>query len=75
MNATWNWILDRLAENSTWRGIIGLITAAGVALKPEQADKIIAVGLALVGAINVFRKAPASPAPVPTPTPPETKPN
>lgn len=51
-----DYILERLKEPSTWRGIIALISAAGVALKPEQADKIIALGIALAGLINVFRK-------------------
>ena len=54
------WIMDRLGENSTWRGIVGLLTAAGVALKPDQADKIIAAGIAIVGVINIFRTAPPS---------------
>ena len=60
MNKTLNYILDRLSENSTWRGVIILATSAGVTLKPEQADKVIALGLALVGVINIFRKAPPS---------------
>ena len=49
-------ILERLTENSTWRGIILLITAAGVRLEPELQGQIIASGLALVGLINVIRK-------------------
>jgi hypothetical protein len=60
MSTKWNWLLDRLSENSTWRGIITLLTAAGVVLDPEKANSIIAAGLALVGVINVFRKAPPS---------------
>ena len=58
MNVKWNWLLDRLLENSTWRGIIAILTAAGVVLDPEKSNSIIAAGLALVGMINVFRKAP-----------------
>lgn len=42
-------------ENSTWRGIILLLTALGVQLSPEQQAAIITSGLALVGLINVFR--------------------
>lgn len=59
MKPTLDWILARLAENSTWRGIILLITAAGLKLAPELWDSIISVGLALVGLINVIRKAPS----------------
>lgn len=56
-----SWALNRLAENSTWRGIILLLTAAGVAISPEQAAAITSAGLALVGLINVIRKAPNAP--------------
>ena len=52
-----NWILDRLAENSTWRGIILTLTGVGIALDPEQMAKITAIGLGIVGVINIIRKA------------------
>jgi hypothetical protein len=51
-----DYILDRLSESSTWRGITLLATATGIVLSPEQVAAISAAGLALVGAINVFRK-------------------
>jgi hypothetical protein len=51
-----NILLDRLAENSTWRGLILVATALGVQLEPELQNHIVAVGLGLVGAINVLRK-------------------
>jgi len=54
------WLLARLAENSTWRGLILTATAAGIILDEQQATAITAVGLGLVGLINVFRKAPGS---------------
>ena len=53
---TINFILDRLAESSTWRGLAFVLSAAGVTLIPEQANAIAAAGMAVVGAINVFRK-------------------
>jgi hypothetical protein len=49
-------ILDKLSENSTWRGLILLATAAGVNLEPELQNQIVAAGLGLVGLINVIRK-------------------
>jgi hypothetical protein len=49
-------VLDRLSENSTWRGLILVAVALGVKLEPEMQNQIIAAGLGLVGAINVFRK-------------------
>lgn len=55
-----DWIIDRLQEPSTWRGIISLITAAGVAISPDLAAAIIAVGLAGMGLINVIRKEKAA---------------
>lgn len=48
------YIIDRLKEASTWRGIIGLITAAGVTISPEQIDKIVAAGLAIMGVIGML---------------------
>lgn len=49
-----DFILQRGKEASTWRGIVALLTAAGVALSPEQTDAIVALGLAVIGAIGVF---------------------
>lgn len=55
MSVILDWLLARLSENSTWRGLIALATASGVTLNPEQTASITAAGLALIGAINVFR--------------------
>ena len=49
-------ILDSLSQNSTWRGLILLATAAGVHMEPELQNQIVATGLGLVGLINVIRK-------------------
>jgi len=51
-----NTIVERLGENSTWRGFIFLATALGVHLEPELQGQIIAAGLSVVGLINVIRK-------------------
>lgn len=48
-------ILEYLNQQSTWKGLLGLVTAAGVILSPDQSAAIIATGMALVGLINVFR--------------------
>lgn len=53
-----NYILDRLKEGSTWRGLIMMATALGVKLEPDAANAIIAAGLAIIGVINVLRKQP-----------------
>lgn len=47
-------ILARGKEASSWRGLVALLTAIGVTLSPEQADAIVALGLAVIGAIGVF---------------------
>ena len=49
-------LLGYLKQESTWRGIIQISTALGVAIKPDQAAALIAIGTALVGLINAFKK-------------------
>jgi hypothetical protein len=49
-----DFIIERGKEASTWRGIVAIATAAGVSLEPAQADAIVALGLAVIGAIGVF---------------------
>lgn len=55
-----NWILSRLKEKSTWRGIVAVLTAVGVGLSPDQATAIVTLGVAAVGAFEVFFKDPQS---------------
>jgi len=50
------YILDRLSENSTWRGVILICTALGCQWSPEFQNQIVATGLGLTGLINVIRK-------------------
>jgi hypothetical protein len=51
-----DYILARLSENSTYRGAIFLAAALGLQLSPEHQEAIVTAALAVVGAINVFRK-------------------
>jgi len=48
------YLLDRLAEASTWRGLIAFATAAGIAISPEQVETIISAGMAIVGLVAMF---------------------
>jgi hypothetical protein len=48
------YLLERGKEASTWRGLVALLTAVGVTLSPEQGEAVIALGLAVIGAIGVF---------------------
>ena len=47
------YMIERMKEPSTWRGIIMLLTAIGVPVAPAMADAIISVGLAVAGLIGV----------------------
>lgn len=49
-----DYMLNRMREPSTWRGFIMLLTALGVALDAVQTEAVIALGMALVGAVGVF---------------------
>lgn len=47
-------VFEYLLHDSTWKGIVSVLTAFGVSLSPEQSNAIIAAGLSIVGAIQVF---------------------
>jgi hypothetical protein len=49
-------VLEKLSENSTWRGLILVAMALGLKLEPELQAAILSAGLGLVGLINVIRK-------------------
>jgi len=51
-----DYVLDRLTEASTWRGIIAFLTGAGVTISPEQSEVIISLGLAIIGALGFLTK-------------------
>jgi hypothetical protein len=50
------YVLSRLVENSTWRGIFAVLSGAGIMVAPEYQNAIIAIGLSVIGLINIFRK-------------------
>ena len=47
------YMIERMKEPSTWRGIVLLLTAIGVPVAPALADAIVSVGLAVAGLIGV----------------------
>lgn len=51
-----DYLLARLMEASTWRGITLLLTAIGVPLAPEMSEAVISTGLAVAGLIGVATK-------------------
>ena len=48
-----DYLLARAKEPSSWRGLILLLTAAGVPIAPGMAEALISVGLAVAGLIGV----------------------
>ena len=44
--------LNRLAERSTWQGMVAIVAAAGVSVSPELTTQIITGGTAAVGLIH-----------------------
>jgi hypothetical protein len=55
-------IVARLSEASTWKGVFLILTAAGVTLRPELQAAITAVGLSLTGLVGVVVPDAAPPA-------------
>lgn len=49
-----NLIVSRLKEPSTWRGLVMIATALGVALDPQMVEAIVAAGTGLAGLIGVL---------------------
>lgn len=50
------YILDRLAEPSTWRGIIMIVTSLGIGVAPDLITPIVAAGTGLAGIVGVVTK-------------------
>ncbi len=51
-----NWLLYRLKEPSTYKGLFALLTVFGLSIKPELAEQIIAVGVALISIVEIVRR-------------------
>ncbi len=49
-----NYLLERMREPSTWRGLALLLTALGIPLAPGVADALIAAGLGVAGLIGAL---------------------
>jgi hypothetical protein len=50
------YILDRASEPSSWRGVVFLLTSAGLGIAPELSNAIITAGVALAGLLGVVTK-------------------
>lgn len=47
-------LLNIISNPDFWRGLTYVLTAAGVMLKPDQQQAILAAGLALSGCLHAF---------------------
>lgn len=48
-----HWIIERLKERNTWFGLLSLLGAAGIALRPELQEYLIIMGMAVGGIIGI----------------------
>ena len=51
---TRSYVINRLKEPSTWRGLIMLLTAGGIVLSPGQVAMIVAAGTAAAGFVGTL---------------------
>lgn len=56
MNALLSFVKDRLAERSTWQGLILLATVFGANISPEHQALIATVGASAMGGIWVWTR-------------------
>ena len=48
------WACAQAREPSTWRGLVWVLTAAGITVSPELAAHIAAAGMAIAGLIGAL---------------------
>ena len=51
-----NYLLSRLKEPSTWRGLIRLAAVGGVVIAPEHFEDFVAIGLLGAGILGAITK-------------------
>ncbi len=49
-------LLEKLSQESTWRGIIAILAAFGIAISPELQNQLIMAALGVIGVINIIKK-------------------
>ena len=50
------YILARLKEPSTWRGIFMFLTGVGISIEPAMYAQITTIGISIVGLIGILTK-------------------
>lgn len=56
LNNIKQYLLERVQEPSTWRGLILLATVCGISISPEQQELITMIGLGVVGFLGAITK-------------------
>ena len=46
----------KLSEESSWRGIIGILTGLGIYVDPSKSAQFISLGMIIIGAINFVKR-------------------
>ena len=49
-----NWILSRLQEPSTWRGLVLVATALGAKWSPDSQQAVITIGIGAAGVLGAI---------------------
>lgn len=49
-----HWIISRLRERNTWLGLLSLLGAAGISLRPDLQEQIVVLGMAVGGIIGII---------------------
>lgn len=50
-----SYLVDRMKEPSTWRGVIYIITSVGITISPEATESFISIGLLFAGCIGLLK--------------------
>lgn len=56
MNAILEFLAPRLRERSTYVGIVGILTALGIAIEPQYLEAALAIGTAISSVILIVTK-------------------
>lgn len=54
MNAVKRYIMARMQESSTWRGMVLFLSAIGINLEPDQSESIIMIAVGTAGIIGII---------------------
>ena len=56
MNDIFQYVLNRAKERSTWLGLVSLATAAGLVMRPDIQEAVIATGMSIAGLVLAISK-------------------